>query len=170
MKRNFPFQQRDYRYDKFHIERGKVRVDCKCERQVLQDFSCFGTYFTFPHKQNSKGKIFVWNNFSLFVHIHLIYILNILKRRNIKNMNDVVLLKVFYGKPEHFMYRQYIAKTWFELLCKCLKRLISMPFCENDHVLPFELSTRTVLLTNPVVKKLRELRYLLISFQVIWVD
>lgn len=43
----------------------------------------------------------------------------ILKRSNVRNMNEMLLLKVFYGKPEHFMYRQYIAKTWFELLCKC---------------------------------------------------
>lgn len=33
-------------------------------------------------------------------------------------MNDLALLKVFYGRPEHFMYRQYIARNWFELLCE----------------------------------------------------
>lgn len=36
------------------------------------------------------------------------------------NVNELILVRIFYAKPDHFLYRQYIAKNWFELLSKCI--------------------------------------------------
>lgn len=36
------------------------------------------------------------------------------------NLNELILVRIFYAKPDHFLYRQYIAKNWFELLSKCI--------------------------------------------------
>lgn len=42
-------------------------------------------------------------------------------------MNEMALLKIFYGKPNHFMYRQHIARHWFHLMCECFLKHVFVP-------------------------------------------
>ncbi|XP_031634453.1 pickpocket protein 11-like [Contarinia nasturtii] len=30
--------------------------------------------------------------------------------------SELIMLRLFYARPDHFLYRQYVAKNWFELL------------------------------------------------------
>lgn len=40
--------------------------------------------------------------------------------RSNPDLSELILLRIFYAKPDHFSYRQYIAKNWFEFLSKCI--------------------------------------------------
>ncbi|XP_055315742.1 pickpocket protein 11-like [Sitodiplosis mosellana] len=41
---------------------------------------------------------------------------NASRLRDTKDFGDLVMMRIFYARPDHFLYRQYIAKNWFEFI------------------------------------------------------
>lgn len=77
-------------------------------------FSLYSSFFS----NDFDGFVLLWN-YDLWTVSGCIYECVWLGRRD-ANLNELILVRIFYAKPDHFLYRQYIAKNWFELLSKCI--------------------------------------------------
>lgn len=58
--------------------------------------------------------------FVVLLVFHIVSFMDSLKRRDIADITELIMMRIFYHRPDHFLYRQYIAKNWFELLSKCI--------------------------------------------------
>lgn len=47
-----------------------------------------------------------------------IFILFACFRSGIEDVSDLSLIRIFFGQPETWLYKQTVAVQWFELVCK----------------------------------------------------
>lgn len=71
----------------------------------------------------------------MFMFYYILLLFNLIEldtrtfdRRDAANINELIMMRIFYARPDHFLYRQYIAKNWFEFLSKCIKITMFMYF------------------------------------------
>lgn len=69
------------------------------------------------------------------VGLVLVQMLNLVDGRDVADMSEIIIMRIFYARPHHFLYGQYIAKNWLKFLSKYILNCIFTRWTKTNQFL-----------------------------------